>query len=51
MEAVVALRYPEAASQADDLPTTLREAGLSYCVLTESAAAPLPGLRLAGRLG
>ena len=34
MEAVVALRYPEAASQADDLPTTLREAGLSYCILT-----------------
>ena len=35
MEAVVALRYPEAVSQADDLPTTLREAGLSYCILTE----------------
>lgn len=35
MEAVVALRYPEAVSQADDLPATLREAGLSYCILTE----------------
>jgi len=35
MEAVVALRYPEAVSQTDDLPTTLREAGLSYCLLTE----------------
>ena len=35
MEAVVALRYPETVSQADDLPTTLREAGLSYCILTE----------------
>ena len=35
MEAVVALRYPEAVSQADDLPTALREAGLSYCILTE----------------
>ena len=35
MEAVVALRYPEAVSRADDLPTTLREAGLSYCILTE----------------
>ena len=38
MEAVVALRYPEAVSQADDLPTTLREAGLSYCILTEGDA-------------
>ena len=35
MEAVVALRYPEAVSRADDLPATLREAGLSYCILTE----------------
>ena len=35
MEAVVALRYPEAVSQADDLTTILREAGLSYCILTE----------------
>ena len=35
LEAVVALRYPEAVSQADDLPTTLREVGLSYCILTE----------------
>ena len=35
MEAVVALRYPEAISRADDLPATLREAGLSYCILTE----------------
>ena len=38
MEAVVALRYPEVVSQADDLPTTLREAGLSYCILTEGDA-------------
>ena len=38
MEAVVALRYPEAVSHADDLPTTLREAGLSYCILTEGDA-------------
>ena len=38
MEAVVALRYPEAVSQADDLPATLREAGLSYCILTEGDA-------------
>ena len=35
MEAVVALRYPEAVSQADDLHTTLREAGLSYCILIQ----------------
>ena len=39
MEAVVALRYPEAVSQADDLPTTLREAGFSYCVLTGGGGA------------
>ena len=38
MEAVVALRYPEAVSQADNLPTTLREGGLSYCILTEGDA-------------
>ena len=48
-------RYPEAVSRADDLPATLREAGLSYCILTEGDAeqprAPLPRLRLAGRLG
>ncbi len=35
LEAIVALRYPEAVSQADNLPATLREAGLSYCILTE----------------
>ncbi len=57
MEAVVALRYPEAVSQADDLPTTLREAGLSYCILTEGDGEqparrfPDSGFRLAGRLG
>ena len=47
MEAVVALRYPHAVSQADDLPTTLREAGLSYCILTEGddpGSKPAPDL-------
>ena len=28
----------EAVSRADDLPTTLREAGLTYCILTEGDA-------------
>ena len=42
MEAVVALRYPEAVSRADDLPATLREAGLSYCILTEGDAEQPP---------
>ena len=35
VEAVIALRYPEAAREADDLHATLREAQLSYCILTQ----------------
>ena len=42
IEAVIALRYPEAVSQADDLPTALQEARLSYCVLTEAGSGQPP---------
>ena len=35
VEAVIALRYPEALSHADNLQDTLRKATLSWCVLTE----------------
>ena len=42
IEAVIALRYPEAVSQAGDLPTALQEARLSYCVLTEADSGQPP---------
>ncbi len=35
IEAVIALRYPEGISEADDLHTSLSEARLSYCIFTE----------------
>ena len=35
IEAAVALRYPEAVGDADDLETALKNARLSYCVFTE----------------
>ncbi len=34
IEAAIALRYPDAIGDADDLPTALRQARLSYCVFT-----------------
>ena len=42
IEAVIALRYPEAVSRSDDLPAVLREARLSYCILTEADSQPFP---------
>ena len=42
IEAVIALRYPEAVSRSDDLTTALQEARLSYCVLTEVDGQPFP---------
>ena len=35
IEAVIALRYPDAVSDADDLRAALEQARLSYCVFTE----------------
>ena len=35
IEAVIALRYPDAVSDADDLSAALEQARLSYCVFTE----------------
>ena len=35
IEAAIALRYPEAVGDADDLRAALKEARLSYCVFTE----------------
>ena len=34
IEAAIALRYPDEIGDADDLPTALRQARLSYCVFT-----------------
>ena len=34
IEAVIALRYPEAVGDASDLPSAIREAALHYCVFT-----------------
>ena len=42
IEAVIALRYPEAVSQAGDLPASLQEARLSYCILTEAGGGQPP---------
>ncbi len=40
IEAVIALRYPPRLEDADDLPSTLRDATFSYCVFTEERAGP-----------
>ena len=37
IEAALAVRYPEAVSQADDLHASLSEARLSYCLFTEDS--------------
>ena len=37
IEAVIALRYPDAIGEAHDLPAALSSARLSYCVFTEDA--------------
>ncbi len=37
IEAAIALRYPDAIGEADDLPAALSSARLSYCVFTEGA--------------
>ena len=37
IEAAIALRYPAAIGEADDLPAALSSARLSYCVFTEEA--------------
>ena len=42
IEAVIALRYPEAISRSDDLTTALQEARFSYCILTEADGQPFP---------
>ena len=36
IEAAIALRYPDAVGEAQDLPAALSEARLSYCVFTEN---------------
>ncbi len=40
IEAAIAVRYPEAVRQADDLHAALRSARLSYCVFTQGKEAP-----------
>ena len=42
IDAVIALRYPEVVSQAGDLPASLQEARLSYCILTEAGGGQPP---------
>ena len=50
IEAAIALRYPDAVGEAQDLPAALSEARLSYCVFTENGGASrFPRVRLAGR--
>ena len=39
IEAAIALRYPDAVGEAQDLPAALSDARLSYCVFTENGGA------------